>query len=455
MSYEDFLNSRAQLAGNGGFDPSTLPAYLFDFQRELVEFAVRKGRAALFADCGLGKTAMELSWAQNVHERTGQPVLILTPLAVGFQMIAEAEKFGHEAHLSRDGSIKAPIVVTNYEQLSKFNWSDFGGVVCDESSAIKAFEGVTRARVTEFLRLHRYRLLATATAAPNDYVELGTSSEALGELGHMDMLTRFFVNDDRSVSSRGRTSGGKSVDWRLKGHASSPFWRWVVSWARAVRKPSDLGYDDGAFILPPLIEKTHLIEPFRVRDGALFDLPAIGLAEEREETRRTLNERCEMAASLLSDVESGVAWCHLNDEGRTLTRMIPGAVEVSGSDSDDSKEEKLAAFSRGEIRVLVTKPKIGAWGLNWQHSHTMTYFPSHSYEQMYQAIRRMWRFGQQSSVEVHLITTPGGENVLANLKRKSDQADEMFRELVAEMNNALSITREGFEKELELPSWLK
>jgi hypothetical protein len=454
-AYESFLSRRAQLRDEGGFTPTVIPDHLFDFQRDLLEFAVRKGRAALFADCGLGKTPIELAYAQNVHEQTGKPVLILTPLAVGYQMIGEAKKFGYEAHLSRDGSIQSPIVITNYEQLEKFNWFDFGGVVCDESSAIKSFEGATRARVTEFLRLHQYRLLATATAAPNDYIELGTSAEALGEMGHVDMLGRFFINSDRSVSSRGRTSGGGSVEWRLKGHAETPFWRWVVSWARAVRKPSDLGYEDGDFILPPLVEKTHCVEPTRVKDGSLFDLPAIGLQEEREETRRTLTERCEMAASILSDAETGVAWCHLNDEGRALTQMINGAVEVSGSDSDGSKEEKLTAFGRGEIRVLVTKPKIGAWGLNWQHSHTMTYFPSHSYEQMYQAIRRMWRFGQQNTVEVNLITTPGGEKVLANLKRKSDQADQMFRLLVAEMNNALSIRRTEFENEMEIPSWLK
>lgn len=294
VEYSEFLARRAQLRSAGGFEPLVIPDYLFDFQRDLLTFATQRGRSAVFADCGLGKTAVELAWAQNVHQKTGKPVLILTPLAVGFQMISEAKKFGHEAHLSRDGSIQAPIVVTNYEQLEKFTWSDFGGVVCDESSAIKSFEGVTRARVTEFLRLHQYRLLATATAAPNDYIELGTSSEALGELGHMDMLTRFFINKDRSVSSRGRTSGGGSVEWRLKGHAEGPFWRWVVSWARATRRPSDLGYDDGAFIR---------------------------LREEREETRRTLLERCEKAASLLSDVKNGVAWCHLNDEGKALTQM--------------------------------------------------------------------------------------------------------------------------------------
>jgi len=453
--YEKFLAHKAQLAGNGGFAPVCIPDHLFDFQKVLVDFSIRRGRSAMFADCGLGKTPMELAWAQNVHQHTGKPVLILTPLAVGFQMIEEAHKFGHEAHLSRDGSIQAPIVVTNYEQLEKFTWSDFGGVVCDESSAIKSFEGVTRGRVTEFMRLHQYRLLATATAAPNDYIELGTSAEALGEMGHMDMLSRFFTNDAKSVSSRGRGFGGSSVEWRLKGHAHTPFWRWVASWARAMRKPSDLGFDDDGFILTPLKETVHLIHPTRAKEGSLFDLPAYGLQEEREESRRTIVERCEMAAALLADVETGVAWCHLNDESKMLTSMIEGAVEVCGSDSDSSKEEKLAAFSRGDIRVLVTKPKIGAWGLNWQHSHTMTYFPSHSYEQMYQAVRRMWRFGQKEQVDIHLITTPGGENVLRNLQRKSEQADQMFQQLVAEMNDALSVRRADFDEEMEMPSWLK
>lgn len=454
-TYEQFLSNKSQLKGEGGFKPTTVPGHLFDFQVGLLDFSLRKGRSAIFADCGLGKTAIELAWAQNVFEKTGKPVLLLTPLAVGFQMISEAQKFGHEAHLSRHGEIVSPIVVTNYEQLDKFNWYDFGGVICDESSAIKSFDGVNRLRVTEFLRLHQYRLLATATAAPNDYIELGTSSEALGEMGHMDMLSKFFVNDNRSVSSRGRSMNGKAVDWRLKGHAEIPFWRWVVSWARAVRKPSDIGFDDGRFILPPLIEKTHIVEPHRAKEGSLFDLPAFGLREEREETRRTLYERCELAASILSQEETGVAWCHLNDESKTLTKMIKGAVEVSGSDSDGSKEEKLSAFTRGEIKYLVTKPKIGAWGLNWQHAHTMTYFPSHSYEQMYQSVRRMWRFGQNESVNLHIITTPGGESVLKNLQRKSCQAEEMFSKLVSEMNNALTICRSEFGEEMEMPSWLK
>lgn len=455
MNYDELLARKAQLSDSGGFAPLIVPDHLFDFQRSLTEFAVRRGRAGIFADCGMGKTAIELAWAENVYRHSGRPVLVLTPLAVGQQIRAEAERFGHDADISRDGSPRAPITITNYEQLPKFDPAKFAGVVCDESSILKNFDGVTKAQVTEFMRLIQYRLLATATAAPNDYTEIGTSSEALGDLGYMDMLARFFVNDDRSSSSRGRSFGGKQVQWRLKGHAMTPFWRWVASWARAVRRPSDLGFDDGGFVLPPLNEQVHLVTPIRAKDGALFDLPAVGIAEEREEARRTLNERCDMAANLLAEVDSGVAWCQLNEESATLTRMIPGAVEIRGSESVEAKEEKLAAFSRGEIRVLVTKASIAGHGLNWQHAHTMTYFPSHSYEQMYQAIRRMWRFGQVHQVDVHLITTPGGERVLDNLLRKSEQADVMFTQLVAEMRNATSSSRAQFDKEMEVPSWLQ
>jgi len=452
-TYQDFLDRKAQLTNTGGFTPHDLPPHLFDFQSALVTWAVEHGRAGLFADCGLGKTPMELAWADQVHRHTGKPVLLLTPLAVGFQVVNEAEKFGHDAALSRNGHVAAPITVTNYEQLGKFDAALFGGVVCDESSAIKAFDGVTRAVVTEFMRRIPYRLLGTATAAPNDWIELGTSSEALGGLGHMDMLTRFFTNKHRSTTSRTKAFG-QSVEWRLKGHAEQPFWRWVASWARAMRRPSDLGFDDARFHLPELVTRETLVEASRPAEGTLFDVPAIGLQEEREENRRTLTERCEAAAAALEDADHAVAWCHLNDESSALARLIDGAVEVSGSDSPDAKEEKLAAFTRGEIRVLVTKPSIGAWGLNWQHAHRMTYFPSHSYEQWYQAVRRMWRFGQTQPVTVDVITTEGGSNVLANLQRKARQADDMFTALVAHMNDALTIEQKTYDNPVEVPAWL-
>lgn len=462
-TYAEYLDSRRQLANAGGFDPHVMPDHLFDFQQVLVDFAVQQGRAALFADCGMGKTPMALAWADNVHRHTGKPVLLLTPPAVGQQIVAEAEKFGHEAAVDRTGRPAAPVTVSNYEQLHKFDPYDFAATVCDESSILKSFDGSTRAAVTEFMRRQPYRLLATATAAPNDYTELGTSSEALGGLGYMDMLTRFFINKDRSISSRGRSQFrmsnnpadlGGAVKWRLKGPAEQPFWRWVSTWARAIRRPSDYGFDDGLFVLPELVERITTVQPRKARPDSLIDLPAVGLRAEREESRRSLTERCEAAAAALEDADHAVAWCHLNDESKRLAELIDGAVQVSGVDSEYAKEEKLAAFTRGEIRVLVTKPSIGAWGLNWQHAHRMTYFPSHSYEQMYQSVRRMWRFGQTKPVEVDFITTPSTSAVLANLRRKATAADQMFAELVAHMNNAAGIDPHTYDQDMEVPSWL-
>lgn len=459
-TYSEFLARKAQLADAAGFEPAGLPDHLFDFQRELTTWAVRQGRGAIFADCGMGKTPMELAWAEQVYRKTGKPVLLLTPLAVGFQIVSESHKFGHDADLSRNGKPVAPITVSNYEQAAKFNPADFGGVVCDESSAIKAFDGTTRAVVTELMREMPYRLLGTATAAPNDYLELGTSSEALGELGYMDMLSRFFVNDARTSTHRLMASQrGKGVDlgsgaYRFKGHAEYPFWRWVSSWARAIRKPSDYGYSDDGFHLPALREVLHVVASSTPRDDQLFDTVAVGLAEERAELRRSLPDRCEKAAELLAE-GVGVAWCQLNDESSTLTRLIDGAVEVSGSDSPEAKEEKLRAFTEGEVRVLVTKPSIGAWGLNWQHAHQMTYFPSHSYEQLYQAERRMWRFGQTHEVTVNVVASEGIANVLASLQRKSEQADRMFDALLSHMTDALRIERKREHlNQTEIPSWV-
>lgn len=459
--YADFLAAKAQRADGHGFEPIDVPDHLFDFQKMLVEWSVRQGRAALFADCGMGKTPMELAWAENVHRKTNKPVLLLTPLAVGFQVVQEAEKFGHDAKLSRDGKPKGAITVTNYEQLSKFDSTDFGGLVCDESSIIKNFEGTTKAVVTEFMRIMPYRLLGTATAAPNDYLELGTSSEALGELGYMDMLARFFTNKNHTATHRpmafvnGRRHQEKMDGYRFKGHAEDPFWRWVSSWARAIRKPSDYGFDDGRFVLPSLDYKTHVVEANMLAEGTLFDVPAVGLQAEREEQRRTMTERCEAAAASIEDADSAALWCHLNDESSLLHKLVPDSVEVTGSDSPEAKEEKLQAFTNGEVKRLVSKPKIAAWGLNWQHCHRMTYFPSHSYEQFYQAIRRSWRFGQKNPVLVDIITSEGGLRMFDSLTVKSAQADAMFDKLIANMNHALNLeTQRTFTKEMETPEWL-
>lgn len=452
--YGEFLRQKSQGGADSGFAPVWMPDFLFDFQRELVEWAVRKGRAAIFADCGLGKTPMGLTWASNVARKTGKPVLYLTPLAVASQTVREAEKFGIEARQSKDGAHAGHIIVANYERLHYFSSSDFGGVVCDESSVLKSFAGERRGEITAFMRQVPYRLLQTATAAPNDYIELGTSSEALGYMGHMDMLNRFFKNDLNN-SAQGRMRG-EVIKWRLKGHAETPFWRWVCSWARAIRRPSDLGFNDDGFLLPPLHEVEHLVEANSLADGMLFALPAVGLKEQREERRRTVQERCQTVADLVNHTgQPALVWCHLNEEGDVLQSLIPDAVQVAGSDSDDRKEDRLEAFADGRARVLITKPKIGAWGLNYQHCNHVTFFPSHSFEQYYQAVRRCWRFGQKRAVKVDIVTTEGERGVMRNLQRKSDQADAMFSRLVAEMNNALAIERaNNMNSQVEVPSWL-
>ena len=457
--YEAFLHAKEQAADGVGFEPNFLPGFLYGFQEELTGWSVQGGRRGLFADCGLGKTPMQLVWSENVVRHTNKPVLIATPLAVSYQLLGEAEKFDIEAIRVADGRVPAGanIVVTNYERLEHFDPADFSGMVCDESSILKNFNGARKAVITEFMRTLKYRLLCTATAAPNDYVELGTSSEALGELGHMDMLSRFFKND-RNTGSAGRRGYGKKVDWRFKGHAEDAFWRWVSSWARAIRKPSDYGYSDDGFVLPPLTEHAHVVEARTVSPGLLFDMPAISLPEQREERRRTIGERCEKVAELTADTDQSLVWCHLNDEGNRLASMIDGAVQVAGSDSDDVKEERLLAFARGEIRVLVTKPKIGAWGLNLQKCSHITFFPSHSYEQYYQGVRRCWRFGQKRPVTVDVISTEGERRVVENLTEKARRADEMFTALMGHMTDALNIDRANYSDvhttNTKVPAWL-
>lgn len=453
--YAGFLHSKTHQGAEHGFEPVWIPDFLFDFQAAMVTWALRKGRAALFEDCGMGKGLQELVWAENVVRKTNGNVLIKAPLAVAAQLVREAEKFGIEAHYSRDGKVRRGINVANYELLHLFNPHDFTGTANDESSILKNFKGARRGQITEFDRHLPYRLAGTATAAPNDYIELGTSSEALGYLGHMDMLNRFFKNDQNN-SSTGRGFMGAANGWRLKGHAEEPFWRWVCSWARALRKPSDLGFDDADFALPALEEVEHLVQSEVLAEGMLFALPAAGLQEEREERRRTLAARCEKAASLiLAHDAPAVAWCDLNDEGDLLEKLIPGAVQVSGRDSDAAKEEKLLAFAEGAYRVLVTKQKIAGFGMNWQHCGHMTDFPSHSYEGYYQKVRRFWRFGRRAPVRVDIVTTEGGRGALRNMQRKALQADEMFSRLVAHMNDALHV-RGGarHDRRMEIPAWL-
>lgn len=462
-SYHDFLERKSQSGSMDGFQPNWMPDFLFDFQTALVDWAIRKGRAALFCDCGMGKSPMQLVWAQNIVRHTNKRVLILTPLAVSPQTLREGEKFGIECERSTDGKGKSKILVTNYERLHHFDPNQFIACIADESSVLKSFSGIRRRQITEFMRRLPYRLLCTATAAPNDYTELGTSSEALGELGHIDMLGRFFKNMQNTIDLRrhvarrfmkpGDFQGQK---WRFKGHAELPFWRWVCSWARSIRKPSDLGFDDDGFILPPLTETEHIIKARQLAEGHLFALPAVGLREQREERRRTIEERCEKVAALVANTgRPALVWCQLNAEGDLLGKLISDGVQVSGSDTDDAKEEKFLSFIDGSTRVLITKAKIAGWGLNLQHCSHVVYFPSHSYEAYYQGIRRCWRFGQKNPVQVDIVATEGDHEVMESLKRKAKAADVMFSRLVEEMNHAMRIDRKHFDPQpVTIPQWI-
>lgn len=446
VSYSEFLDRKTHAGSLSGFDPEWMPDFLFPFQRSLVEWAIKKGRCAIFADCGLGKTPMQLTWAQNVVQKTNRPVLVLTPLSVGAQTVREAVKFGIEAAQSRDGTPHGKITVTNYQQLHKFNWRDFDGIVCDESSILKNFDGAIKTQVTEFMRKLPYRLLCTATAAPNDYVELGTSSEALSELRRVEMMAHFFNHD-----------GGETSKWRLKKHAANgPFWQWICSWARAVRRPSDLGFEDAGYILPELTTVEHIVSARTPNTEFLFDMQAVGLEEQRAERRRTITERCEMAAQLVTHTgKPAIMWCHLNEEGTTMAKMVPDAVEVCGSDSDEFKEETFEAFCAGQIRVIVTKPSIAGMGLNFQHCAHQTFFPSHSFEQWYQSVRRSWRFGQKSPVRIDVISSQGEAGVLNNMKRKQDQADAMFAKMVSLLNHEIKIEKQKKHTENQTtPIWL-
>lgn len=451
MDYNKFLEQKSQSYSESGFGPLWMPDFLFDFQKYLVEWALKKGRGALFEDCGLGKTPQFLVWAENIVRKTNKNVLILTPLAVSHQTILEGEKFGIEVKRSRDGQAKGKITVTNYQQLEKFNYTDYIAVVCDESSAIKNFEGHTKTLVTRFMNKLPYRLVCTATPSPNDYIELGTSSEALGELKYMDMLSQFFRD----------TSNDKNPQWStpkyiLKGHAKNKFWRWVASWARALKKPSDLGFDDTQFILPKLIVKERVLQCTEPLPGELFVRKAFTLRDQRIERKITMEARVDEVARLCKPHKLSVIWGHYNYETDYMEKNITGAIQISGSDSDESKEEKFIAFTKGEIKNLIMKPQIGAFGLNWQHCNHAVFFPSHSFEQYYQGVRRFYRFGQTREVHVDIVTTEGEMGVYNNIKRKAADADNMFAMLIKFMNDALHLKLgEHKNQKINLSNWLK
>lgn len=454
IPYLEFIEKKAHLKNGGGLNPIFMPDYLFDFQKYSVGWNLRNASSGLFQAPGSGKTIEELVWSENIVRQTNKKVLILTPLAVSFQTVQEGAKFGIECKRSTDGKPAADITVTNYEKIHLFNPDDYGAIVGDEISRIKNFNGKTRKIFTEFVKKIPYRLGATATAAPNDYIELLTISEWLGYIGFMDGLKKFFKNDKNNVSM-GRYFG-KKMEWRFNGYAEIPFWRYIASIALAMRKPSDLGFSDDGFILPPLVENEHLVNARKLADGYLFELPAIGLRDQLEEQRRTINERCEKAAELCNaSKEPSLIMCNRDKEGDYLEKIIDGAVQVSGRDKDEEKEEKFMAFVRGEIKKLVTKKKIGAFGMNFQHCAHIVNFVDNSYEQYYQLKHRCHRYGQKKTVVVDNVTTHGGKMMMLNVAQKAARAEVMFENLVGEMRNAMRIENKvEFTKKEEMPSWL-
>lgn len=449
-SYADFLAAKRISAAPVGFDPdrASYPAGLFGWQADIVTWALRRGRAALFEDCGLGKTVQQLVWADQVVRHTGRPVLILAPLAVARQTADEGAKFGIAAQVVRDAAqVTGPgIYVANYEVLHRFDPAVFAGVVLDESSILKAYDGKTRTAIIEAFQRTPYRLACTATPAPNDHMELGNHSEFLGVMTRTEMLAMFFVHD-----------GGETQAWRLKGHAEHDFWAWVASWAVMLRKPSDIGYSDEGFDLPP-IGRHQISVDVEHQDGAaegaqlyLFNVEARTLQERRNAKKVSLADRVAAAAALINGQpdEPWVVWCNLNAESTALAAAIDGAVEVTGSDPNEVKEQRMLDFAAGKIRVLVTKPTIAGFGMNWQHCNKMMFVGlSDSYEQIYQAERRCWRFGQRRPVEVYVITSELEGAVVRNIQRKQDDADQMARGMLRHMAGITSAAIRGTQRDV-------
>jgi hypothetical protein len=422
MNYLEFIERKElKLRDCGLPEVPELNPLLFDFQSAIVGQSLRKGRYALFCDCGLGKTPMQLEWASQVPGR----VLILAPLAVAQQTVREGKKFGHDVRYIRSQtSDSAKIHITNYEMLEHFYSvdQDYSAVVLDESSILKSYSGSMRNQIVSTFERTPYRLACTATPAPNDYMELGNHSEFLGALTRTEMLSTFFVHD-----------GGDTAKWRLKRHAERDFWRWVCSWAVMARKPSDLGFDDGKFIIPELRIHDVNVQVNKPTDGRLFSLPAITLEERRHARQDSVIERGEMVAEIASRKpnEPWIVWCNLNTESEVAAELIPDAVELRGSDDREDKAAKMLDFAAGNIRVLVTKPSIAGFGMNWQHCANVQFLGlSDSYEQFYQAVRRCWRFGQTRPVDCYIVTSSNEGAVTENIKRKERDAAKLAEEMI-------------------------
>jgi superfamily II DNA or RNA helicase len=454
MEYKEFLESKRHTLGEFGFEPNYYPDMAFDFQKHIIEKAVKKGRIAVFADTGLGKTLIQLSIAKNIINNTNKKVLILTPLAVAFQFIIEAEKLGiDDIEYSKDGKHTKKIVVCNYERLHYFNENDFVGVILDESSILKNFDGKIKNSITSFIKKIPYRFLSTATPSPNDFIELGTSSEALGYMGYMDMLGKFFKNNQNSVDSNNRNIGEK---FYLKPHAEKDFFAWVNQWAIMVKMPSDLGFSNERYKLPELIINKHIIENqsmFDINGQTTMFVPiAKSMTEVRLEQKQTEKQRCIKAVELAQN-KTSVYWCNTNQESSYLKSMDSDAVEIIGSQSIDRKEEILLGFAKGDIKRLITKAKMTSMGLNWQHCNHSVFFPTWSYEQYYQAIRRFWRFGQKNDVTIDMVISDGQTRVMETLQQKTKKAIELHENLTKNVNSSFVNKVKEFNKEIIKPKF--
>lgn len=453
--YEKFLENKRHSIGNFGFKANYIPDIAFDFQKHVIEKAVEKGRVGVFLDTGLGKTLVQLAIAKNVVNHTNKRVLILTPLAVSFQFILEAEKLGiDDIEVSKNGKFKKKIVIANYERLHYFDSKDFVCLILDESSILKNFDGKIKNEITSFVKKMPYRFLSTATPSPNDFIELGTSSEALGYMGYMDMLGKFFKNNQNSVDSNNRNIGEK---FYLKPHAEKDFFAWVNQWSIMAKMPSDLGFSNERYNLPELIVNKHVVKnevPLVVDNQVqMFNRPAMNFSEIRAEVKQTIDRRCEIALELAKD-KTSVYWVNRNDESKILKESDTEAVEIIGSQSIDKKEEILKAFSEGQIKRLITKAKMTGMGLNWQHCNHSVFFPTYSYEQYYQAIRRFWRFGQTKDVTIDMVISDGQTRVLEALEQKTQKAIELHKNLTENVNRSFEHKTKEFNKELIKPKFL-
>lgn len=459
MNYNEFLHSKQRIPPACGFEmpKERMNPMMFEWQKDITRWAIRKGRAALFEDCGNGKTVQQLEFCQAVCEHTGMPSLIVAPLTVGEQTKREAEKFGYTAALCRtQKDVQPGINITNYEMLDHFDPDFFGGVVLDESSILKNCMGKVRTQIIEMFRNVPYRLSCTATPSPNDYMELGNQVEFLGIMSRTEMLATYFTHD-----------GSDTSKWRLKGHAEDRFWEWVATWAVVLTCPGDLGYPNDGYILPDLVMHEHLVEASTSMDDSLFGWVAKTLTERRDARRMSIRERCAKAAEIVSSEpeEQWVIWCDLNDESALLNSLIPGAVEVRGSDKPDDKAKALREFADCSVRYLVTKPSIAGFGMNWQNCHNMIFVGlSDSYEAMYQAIRRCYRFGQNHSVHVHIVTSAAEGAVKGNIERKEAQAELMKKKMVQHTKEILEQDIRGTVRivipydpqvDMLIPSWLR